>query len=61
MIYISSLCELAILALVARVAQAATANYVIFGGTSAVVRTRLDPIVNPGSVSITRVDSNGIY
>lgn len=28
--------------------------YVIFGGTSPVVRTRIDPIVNPGSVSRTQ-------
>lgn len=25
--------------------------YVIFGGTNTVVRTRIDPIVNPGTVS----------
>lgn len=61
MICISSLRELAILAFAARVAQAATANYVIFGGTSAVVRTRLDPIVDPGSVSIICLYSVGIY
>ena len=29
----------------------ATSNYVIFGGTQPVVRTRIDPIVNPGTVS----------
>ena len=28
------------------------ANYVIFGGTPTVVRTRLDPIVNPGAVCL---------
>ena len=33
----------------------AQANYVIFGGTPTVVRTRLDPIVNSGVVRI-RVD-----
>jgi hypothetical protein len=30
----------------------ATSNYVIFGGTPAVVRTRIDPIINPGVVGV---------
>lgn len=28
----------------------AQGNYVIFGGTPAIVRTRMDPIISPGSV-----------
>ena len=35
----------------AHLAQVFAQQYVIFGGTTSVVQTRLDPIVNPGTVS----------
>lgn len=44
-----------LLVLCTELAFSATSNYVIFGGTTAVVRTRIDPIVNPGAVSTNTI------